>query len=114
MISSEVLGESIVGARDLERNHLGWPRINCECKFFKPLRFEDVIDLHLVVREMRSSSIRYEVIFSSEDVELARGSITIVYVTVDSEEGSLRAIELPEWVKKSISVAPVNYKVRKK
>ena len=112
------LNKSIVGARDAEGNHLGWPRVNCECKFFKPLRFEDVIDLHLIVREMRSSSICYEVIFSREikdkTIELARGSITIVYVSVDSEEGSLKAIELPEWVQKSISVAPKNYMMRKK
>ena len=109
--------KSIVGTRDDTGNHLGWPRVNCECKFFYPLRFEEEIDLHLVVREMRSSSIRYEVIFSrmveDEYRELARGGITIVHVGVDPETGQMKARELPVWVQESISVAPDGYKVKK-
>ena len=46
--------------------------------------------------------------------EVARGGITIVHVGVDPESGEMKARELPEWVRNSITLAPDEYKVRKR
>src|SRR6185436_18037305 len=38
---------------------LGFPRVHVECDFKKPLRFEDVVEVQLLVREKRTRSITY-------------------------------------------------------
>jgi acyl-CoA thioester hydrolase len=110
-------GHSIVGAKADDGAHLGWPRVSCQCDFTVPLHFEDEVELHLIIREIRSSSIKYEVIFRKELMgekkEVARGSITIVHVGVDAESGGMKARHLPEWIKQVVAVAPENYETKK-
>ena len=28
---------------------IGWPRVNASCEFLKPLRFEEIVDIQLIV-----------------------------------------------------------------
>jgi acyl-CoA thioester hydrolase len=110
------LGKSIVGAKSEVGEHLGWPRVQAECAFFLPLKFEDKIQLHLIVRELRNATIRYEVIFSkmhnNQMTEAARGTVTIVHVGVNKDTHEMKARPLPDWIRESISVAPENYLTR--
>src|SRR5215218_3985835 len=39
---------------------LGWPRVHAECDYFKPLRFEDVVQIHLLVKEKKAKALTYE------------------------------------------------------
>src|SRR4249920_3378107 len=51
------LGFSVVM---LETNpHLVWPRVHAECDYKKPLRFEDMVEIHLLVSEKRSKAINF-------------------------------------------------------
>lgn len=91
----------------------GWARLEATCSYRAPLRYEDVVELHLSVREKRSKSIRYEIVFrrpSDEDpdtvVEAARGSVTAVCVRKDGERGPLRAVCMPPEVDSQIETAP--------
>ena len=36
---------------------LGWPRVHAECDYFKPLRFEDLVEVHMLVKEKKSKSL---------------------------------------------------------
>src|SRR5215472_7358805 len=38
---------------------LGWPRVHVECDFSYPLRFEDLVEVRLLVREKREKSLVY-------------------------------------------------------
>src|SRR5206468_2544686 len=38
---------------------IGWPRVHAQCDFKHPLRFEDEVEIHLLVREKRSKSLSY-------------------------------------------------------
>ena len=38
---------------------IGWPRVHTSFDFKKPLRFEDEIEIHLLVTELRSKAITY-------------------------------------------------------
>ena len=78
------LGKSVSGETDEAGIQYGWPRVSSTCSFKAPLKFEDVVALHLIVREIRNATLRYEVIFSKDGVEAARGEITIVHVLVVS------------------------------
>src|SRR5438552_16445493 len=74
------LGHSVVDDR-LEPP-VGWPRVHAHCDFKAPLRFEDEIEIHMLVTEKKSKSLSY--VFSirklnvSPPVEVARGKLTVV------------------------------------
>ena len=95
----------------------GWARGHAECSFRKPLCYEDVVELHLLVREKRSRSITYEVIFRRQQtdggsqksptfVEVARGSITVICIAKPGEHGQLSAMLIPPEIDSLIETAP--------
>lgn len=88
---------------------LGWPRVHASCDYKKPLRFEDLVEIHLLVSEKRSKAITYQVRFRklNEDpvVEVARGAITIVCVT-HGADGRMGAVTIPDEISSKIEVAP--------
>ena len=110
-------GKSIAGEFDEQGVAVGWPRVQAECSFSAPLKFEDSVELHLIIREIRNATVRYEVIFNKETksglMEVARGSITIVHVGVDEENGKMSARPVPAWLLEKISPAPEDYLVKK-
>jgi len=88
----------------------GWPRVNASCEFLKPLRFEEIVDIQLLVAEVRTRSIRYAFRFWKSDaggrVEIARGTMTAVCATVDKTTGKLGAVQIPEAISAAIQPAP--------
>ncbi len=88
---------------------IGWPRVNTACEFLKPLRFEEVVDIQLLVAEVRTRSIRYAFRFWKDEegqrTEVARGSVTAVCATVKAN-GKLGAVEIPEALRAAIQPAP--------
>ena len=86
---------------------VGWPRVRAECDYLQPLRFEDEVEVHMVVREKRSKSLRYEFRFrklnGTEPVEVARGSLTVVCVI--HEAGVMKAATIPKEITDKIEVA---------
>ena len=101
------LGFSVV----LEKHDppLGFPRVHAECDFKKPLRFEDLVEIHLLVREKKSKSISYSFRFrnltASPAEEAARGLVTIVCVT-RRPDGTMAAHPIPSEIAAKIKVAP--------
>src|ERR1700751_4283247 len=63
---------------------LGWPRVRAECEYRQPLRFEDEVEIHLLITEKKSKSLSYLFRFRKlngpASVEVARGSLTVVCV----------------------------------
>jgi acyl-CoA thioester hydrolase len=89
---------------------VGWPRVKAECEYKKPLRFEEVVDIHMLVREIRNRSVSYEFIFSkldgSQTVEVARGRLTVVCVAKDKETNQMKAVTIPPEIRNKLEVAP--------
>ena len=89
---------------------IGWPRVNAACEFLKPLRFEEVVDIQLLVADVRVRSIRYAFRFwkneGGERIEIARGSVTAVCATVNKATGKLGALEIPETIRAAVTPAP--------
>jgi YbgC/YbaW family acyl-CoA thioester hydrolase len=102
------LGFSIHG--DVSGATIGWPRVATSCEYLKPLRFEDVVDIQLLVAEVRTRSIRYAFRFwksdAGERVEIARGSVTAVCTTMDKITGKLAAVAIPDVIRAAIQPAP--------
>ena len=101
------LGFSVV----LEKHDppLGFPRVHAECDFKKPLRFEDLVEIHLLVREKKKKSISYGFRFRNLSVspaeEVARGIVTIVCVALQAD-GKMAAVPIPSDIADKIEVAP--------
>jgi len=101
------LGFSVV--TDKTEPPVGWPRVHAECDYLQPLRFEDEVEIHLLVSEKKSKSLSYVFRFRKLNalppVEVARGKLTVVCVTHDAD-GEMKATPIPKVVADKIEVAP--------
>ena len=97
------LGHSIVNpALDV-----GWPRVHCNCDFKKPLKFEDEVEIQLLVSAKTSKSISYQFRFRVDGAEVARGGFTIVCVR-KTEAGGMKAATIPPKIANLIEAAPAD------
>ena len=99
------LGHSVV-MKDADPP-LGWPRVHAECDYFHPLRFEDLVEVHMLVKEKKSKALSYVFRFykvNGERVEVARGFLTAVCVT--HGDSGMKAVPIPKELADKIDVAP--------
>jgi len=89
---------------------LGWPRVHADCDFIDPLRFEDSVEVQLLVREKREKSLVYSFIFRRVNGEprreVARGTLAVACVKRDAATGKLIAVTIPQVIADKIEVAP--------
>lgn len=87
---------------------VGWPRVSATCDYRAPLRFEEEVEIHLIVAEVRSRSIRYQFIFRkvADGTEVARGSVAAVCATVEKATGKLVPVIIPDRIRAKITAAP--------
>ena len=89
---------------------VGWPRVHADCDFRKPLRFEDTVEIELLVREKRERSLVYTVIFRKVNAdpvhEVARGSLAVACIRKDPVTGTMTSIPIPVDIANRIEAAP--------
>lgn len=93
---------------------LGFPRVHAACDYKKPLRFEDLLEIHILVKEKRSRVITYLFRFNKLPREgstekpllIATGVLTVVCVAHYSD-GKMEAVGIPPALAEKIEVAPV-------
>jgi YbgC/YbaW family acyl-CoA thioester hydrolase len=101
-----------IAPRQFEAGHskVGWPRVHASCDYHQPLRFEDLVEIHLLVAEKKSKAITYQFRFrkldGGEAREVARGRLTVVCVGYDEKSGAMKATNLPPEISSRIDVAP--------
>jgi YbgC/YbaW family acyl-CoA thioester hydrolase len=88
---------------------LGWPRVHAECDFKRPLRFEDQVEIHLLVREKKARTLSFLFRFRKLNAvpveEVATGMLTIVCVS-HGPNGKMTAVPIPSAIADKIEVAP--------
>src|SRR5438034_4825084 len=88
---------------------MGWPRVHAECDYVQPLRFEDEVEIHLLVAQKKSKSLSYLFRFrklnATPPVEVALGKLIVVCVTHD-RHGKMSAAPIPKAIAERIQVAP--------
>ena len=89
---------------------LGFPRVHAECDFKRPIRFEENLEIHLLVREKRAKVLSYLFKFrklteNGPSDEIARGLITVVCVA-HHPDGSMGSVPIPDFLANQIEVAP--------
>ena len=89
---------------------VGWPRVHASCDYHQPLRFEDLVEVHLLVAEKKSKAITYQFRFrklnGGEGKEVARGKLTVVCVGFDEASGAMKATNIPPEIASRIEPAP--------
>lgn len=86
---------------------IGWPRVHAEADYRRPLRVEQEFEVHLLVKEIRSKSLRYAFRFrlkGNSDV-LATGEMVSVCATYKQHEQRMKAVPIPEGIRSQISEA---------
>jgi len=90
---------------------IGWPRVHAECDYVQPLRFEDEVEIQLLVSEMKSKALSYFFRFrklnASPPLEVARGKLTVVCVAYQAD-GKMKATQIPNVIADKIEVAPAD------
>jgi len=78
---------------------IGFPRVDCQCRFKRPLFFGDLVTACLELDELLGGRIAYRFLFTNEAGErTASGSLTTACAIRD-ESGLLRGHALPEAVR---------------
>jgi YbgC/YbaW family acyl-CoA thioester hydrolase len=88
---------------------MGLPRVHADCDYLRPLRFEDVVEMHLLVKEKREKvlnlQIRFRRIEPGPVEEVAVGHVAAVCVQRGTD-GSFRSVPYPEEFARNIEKAP--------
>lgn len=87
---------------------MGWARGEASCRFMRPLTNEDVVELHLLVKEKRTKSITYEIVFRKDGEEMARGNVTAICVGRIPGEHRIVAVDMPSEVDEMVQIAPAS------
>ncbi len=104
------LGFSVVTRVDGQR--YAWPRVHAECDYARPIAFEETLEVHLLVRQLRSRSIDYAFVFrkigaSSGEERVATGGLTAV-CTQHAPDGGMKAVPIPEAIATRLEAAPAS------
>lgn len=80
-----------------EGKKIGFPRVSAQCDFFKPLRFEEVVDIHVTLSKIGTKALTFSCEFKRNDEALACGSITTCCCLVGPE--GMKAVAIPEAIR---------------
>jgi acyl-CoA thioester hydrolase len=89
---------------------VGWPRVKASCEYKAPLRFNDVVEVKLFIKEIRTKGIVYLFQFRKFEsgairpLVVAQGEMAAVCVTSDAA-GKMVAQPIPEAVRQLLVVA---------
>ena len=90
----------------------GLPRVAVSCEYRRPVRYPEVVEVRLLVRDITEKSVGYEVVFAVEDEgregrrEVARGTMRVVHVARSHGSSDWRTRRLPRALREGLVVAP--------
>lgn len=76
---------------------ISWPRVATECEYFVPVRFEDELEVSLVIGKIGDRSITYEVEFRCGGKKVAAGRMTAVCCA--AADGHFESIPIPDAIR---------------
>ncbi|MDB6134629.1 MAG: thioesterase superfamily protein [Verrucomicrobiales bacterium] len=96
----------------IEDGRTGWPRLKASAEYRLPLYFEEEVEVELLVAEMRSKAIRYDLRFWKNPDDpakkklAARGELVVVAVRPDAQTREIHATAIPNLFRERITPAP--------
>lgn len=87
---------------------VGWPRVHASCDYKKSLKFEEEVEIELVIEEIRKRTIDYTFNFwknpddGEQKVLAASGKFTVVCVSWDDASKGMKAVEIPAEIRSKL------------
>ena len=106
------LGLSVHPADTASEPQVGWPRVHASADYRLPLRFEEEVEVELLIEKIDSRTMTYFFQFwKNPDEEEARalsatGRITVVCVNIHPDTGDMKAVAVPPEFSNLIEIAP--------
>ena len=100
------------GEKAPDQTAVGWPRVHASADYKLPLRFEEEVDVELIVEDLRRKTAHYVFRFwkNPDDpttrVIAAMGRFTVVSVQFDAQTRQMKAVAIPDHVRENIDLAP--------
>jgi 4-hydroxybenzoyl-CoA thioesterase/acyl-CoA thioester hydrolase len=89
-----------------EQGTLSFPRVGARCDYQRAARFEEVLDIEVVVVRLGQKSVTFEFSFSHQGQPIASGEITTVCCRFQPD-GVPKSIAIPDWISEKLSAACV-------
>ena len=96
-------GSSVSATIDGE--HFSWPRLASACEFLRPVRFEDELDIRVLVLRKGTRSLTFGCEFFCNGTLVARGQMSSVCCLVKPGE-SLQSVDIQSSLAARIDEAP--------
>jgi YbgC/YbaW family acyl-CoA thioester hydrolase len=84
---------------------LGWPKVSAACDYRSPARYGDTLDIRLKVQKVSRRTITYEIDFSRDGAEIARGRTTSACVVM-KPDGGFESAPIPAALAGRLGQAP--------
>ncbi len=97
------IGASV--SMEIDGNKIGWPRLSASCEYISPAKFEDVLDIHLMVARKGTKSMTYKFLFTRGETVIARGQMSSACCICNPGE-EIRAIPIPDFIAAKMEEAP--------
>ena len=101
------LGHSVHA--EIDDSRYGWPRGRAECDYRQPVRFEDEIEVELLVAVKKAKAIeyRFHIYKAGVDARILAAVGTIVSGCVAmQDDGVMKSVEIPSALADQIETAP--------
>ncbi|MEO0795886.1 MAG: thioesterase family protein [Verrucomicrobiota bacterium] len=87
----------------------GWPRVRVKADFHEPVLFDDKVETHLTIKEVRIRAIvygfRFYKIVEDSKVHVATGSMTTVFAHRVDQTGEMQSAAIPDLLLKAAEAA---------
>lgn len=93
------LGFSVMMQKD--GKHYGMPRVSAQMDFTKPVKFEDVLEIHVTVEKVGNTSVAYLGEFFLQDQLVAKGRMVSVLCEM-SRDCPAKTIPIPDWMRQKL------------
>lgn len=87
----------------IDGEEIGWPRLAASCEYLKPARFEDVLEIEVIVKRKGNSSMTYEFRFHRDKTLIARGEVSSICCKIHPQHG-LKPIPIPSFLADKIKI----------
>jgi YbgC/YbaW family acyl-CoA thioester hydrolase len=87
-----------------EGHNLTFPRVAASCDYFKPVRFDDVLDITVRVLKLGHKSITYGFEFFKDGEPIARGQISAVCCRVLADR-QIESVAVPAGIRERLERA---------
>ena len=92
-------GRGLAVVLEWEGQRVSFPRVAARCDYFKPVRFQDELELLVHLKRLGQKSLTYQFTFRLQGQTVAEGEISCVCCKVAPETHQIESIAIPESIR---------------